>query len=80
MLFPVDARVVAHNSRDLQLERAPFFTSIALPLTVALAMIRLLVYGMRELSAPGVASRYRARGRIHHLGIGALFHRRAARV
>jgi small-conductance mechanosensitive channel len=27
----------------------PFFISIALPLTVALALIRLLVYGMREL-------------------------------
>ena len=35
----------------------PFFLAIAIPLTVALALIRLLVYGMRESSARPLAAR-----------------------
>ena len=51
MVFPVTTLVLLVIARAIfqRWSVPPFFTSIALPLTVALAFIRLLVYGMREL-------------------------------
>jgi small-conductance mechanosensitive channel len=46
----------------------PFFLSIAIPLMVALALIRLLVYAMRELWRPEVAAVVGARDLVHDLG------------
>jgi 16S rRNA C967 or C1407 C5-methylase (RsmB/RsmF family) len=44
-----DARAAAHRARRLSPLVPPFFLPIAIPLTVALAVIRLLVYAMREI-------------------------------